>query len=94
MAYSMLWGDGGKRRLLVGDLPVYPDGVNVEAQIRIEAVVMPGGKVKSMRPVQKGNTRLEESAMSEVKDWVFEPLARNARQSDQTCVITFNFVLR
>ncbi len=94
VAYSMQWGDGGTRRLLVGDLPVYPEGVNVETQIRIEAVVMPGGKVRSMRPVQKGNIRLEQAAMAEVREWVFEPLASRVRQVDQVCLITFNFVLR
>lgn len=94
VAYSMQWGDGGTRRLLAGNLPQYPEGVNVEAQIRIEAVVMPGGRVRSLRPVQKGNKKLEDAAMEEVRHWVFEPLGNNAPQVDQSCFITFNFVLR
>jgi hypothetical protein len=94
VAYSMQWGDGGTRRLLVGELPEYPEGVSVEAQIRIEAVVTPGGKVRTIRPVQKGNKRLEDAAITQVRDWLFEPLASNVRQTDQVCLITFNFVLR
>lgn len=94
VAYSMQWGDGGTRRLLVGELPQYPEGVSVEAQIRIEAVVTPGGKVRTMRPVQKGNKRLEDAAIDQVRNWLFEPLTSGVRQADQICLITFNFVLR
>jgi hypothetical protein len=39
----------------------------VEAQIRVEAVVTPAGTVKSVRPAQKGNARLEDVAMRELK---------------------------
>jgi len=94
VAYSMQWGDGGTRRLLAGNLPEYPEGVNVETQIRIEAVVMPGGRVRTIRPIQKGNKKLEDAAMAQVKGWVFEPLGSSAPQADQVCFITFNFVLR
>lgn len=94
VAYSMQWGDGGTRRLLAGTLPEYPEGVNVEAQIKLEAVVMPGGRVKTLRPVQKGNKKLEDAAMAEVRNWVFESLGSSVPQVDQNCFITFNFVLR
>lgn len=94
VGYSMQWGDGGTRRLLSGELPQYPEGVSVEAQIRLEAVVTPGGKVRTIRPVQKGNKKLEDAALNQVRNWLFEPLAPGVRQADQLCVITFNFVLR
>ena len=94
VGFSMQWSDGGDRRLVSGDLPAYPEGVNVEAQIKIEAVVLPGGKVKSLKPIQKANTRLEDAAVSEVRHWVFEPLAKSVPQREQTCLITFNFILR
>jgi len=91
---SMVWGDGGTRKKISGDLPTYPDGVNVEAQIRIEAIVTPDGSVKSLKPALKGNTRLEEAAMKAVRLWRFEPLPRSTAQRDQTCLITFNFQLQ
>ena len=94
VAFSMEWSDGGNRLLLSGNLPRYPDGVNVEAQIKLESVVLPGGGVKSLKPVQKGNTQLEEAAMNEVRHWMFEPLPKSTPQRDQSCVITFNFTLR
>ncbi len=94
VSVSMVWGDGGTRRKLSGALPEYPDGVNVEAQIKIEAKVLPDGSVKGLKPVQKGNTKLEDAAMKEARLWRFEPLKKSSPQRDQVCVITFNFRLR
>jgi len=94
VGYSVQWGGGGTRKLLTGDLPEYPEGVNTQAQIKLEAVVHPNGRVRSVRPVQKADTRLEDAALKEVQLWVFEPLGQSVPQRDQTCVITFNFVLR
>ncbi len=91
---SMQWPDGGIRKKLSGSLPGYPEGANVEAQIRIETVVTPEGTVRSLKPVQKGNTRLEEAAMSAVRLWKFEPLHKSTPQKDQVCVVTFNFLLK
>jgi hypothetical protein len=94
VSVSMQWTDGGTRRKLSGNLPAYPPGVNVEAQIKIEAVVVPDGSVKSLKPVQKANTKLEEAALKEVRLWKFEALKASVSQRDQTCLITFNFRLQ
>jgi hypothetical protein len=92
--YSMSWLRGGTRRKLSGDLPRYPSGVNVEAQISILAVVTPDGSIKSVQPAQKANTQLENAAMKELRYWKFERLRSSAPQIDQTCVVTFNFKLK
>jgi len=92
--YSMSWLRGGTRRKLSGNLPKYPRGVNVEAQISILTVVSPDGSVKSVQPVQKANTQLENAAMKELRYWKFEPLRPSAPQVDQNCVVTFNFKLK
>jgi TonB family protein len=94
VGYSVDWGDGGSRRLLSGDLPAYPEGAGVEAQIRLEAVVTPGGTIASVRPIQKADTRLEDAALSSVRRWVFEPLPKSVAPRNQTCLITFNYRLR
>jgi len=91
---TVQWIGGGRRRKISGNLPSYPSGTNVEAQIRVEAVVTPSGTVKSVRPAQKGNARLEEAAMRELRQWRFEPLSRNLPQKDQRCIVTFNFTLK
>ena len=94
VSMSMLWSGGGSRKKLSGNLPTYPPGTNVEAQIKVEAVVTPGGIVKSLKPYQKANTKLEEAALQEVRFWRFEPLPASSPQTDQACVITFNFRLQ
>jgi TonB family protein len=94
VSVSMTWSDGGLRSKLSGEMPTYPAGVNVETQIRIETVVAPDGSVKSLKPAQKGNTRLEDAAMRAVRLWKFEPLRQSVPQVDQVCLITFNFALK
>jgi outer membrane biosynthesis protein TonB len=68
--------------------------VNVEAQIKIQTVVLPDGSVKAVQPLQKGNTKLEEVAMKELRFWRFEPLRRPQPQIEQTCIVTFLFRLK
>lgn len=94
VSYSVQWLDGGSRRKIGGDLPKYPEGVNVEAQIKITTIVMPDGTVKAVSPVQKANTKLEDAAIKEVRLWRFEPLRSNQPQEEQNAVITFLFKLK
>lgn len=92
--YAIEWSGGGTRRMISGDIPKYPEGVRVSAQIRVNAVVTPAGLVRSVVPVQKGNRLLEDAAMNAVRDWKFEPLPISLPQLDQQAVITFQFRLR
>ncbi len=94
VAFSIQWTQGGTRRKISGDLPKYPTGVNVEAQIKILAVVLPDGSIRSTQPAQKANTKLEETAMKEVRLWKFEPLRSSQPQRDQSCIVTFLFTLK
>jgi TonB family protein len=94
VSMSMTWSDGGSRKKISGDLPEYPAGVNVETQIRIETVVLPDGNVRSLKPAQKGNTKLEDAAMKAVRVWRFEPLRRSSPQREQVCTVVFNFRLK
>lgn len=93
VSYSVEWAGGGTRRLLSGGPPEYPAGVNVEAQIKIQAIVEPDGSVRGMQPLQKGNAALENAAMTKMRLWRFEPLSPTRSQIDQTCLVTFNFRL-
>lgn len=93
-AYSVQWAGGGNRKLLTGDMPLYPSGVNISAQIKLKVAVQPDGTVRSAAPAQKGDTRLENAAISKVKLWKFEPLLNAQPQIEQLCTITFNFTLK
>jgi len=94
IAYSVQWAGGGNRKLLTGDMPSYPQGVNVSAQIKLKVIVQPDGGVRSAAPAQKGDTRLENAAINKVKLWKFEPLLSAQPQIEQLCTITFNFTLK
>ena len=94
VSFSIQWTQGGTRKKISGDLPHYPKGVNVEAQIKILTVVLPDGTVKSTQPAQKANTALEDAAMKEVRFWRFEPLRSSQPKNEQTCVVTFLFRLK
>jgi hypothetical protein len=94
IGYSMKWLQGGTRRKLAGELPKYPAGAKVEAEIRLFAVVMPDGSIEALHPAQKADSRLEDAALKEVRYWRFEPLKSSQPQVDQTCEITFLFTLK
>jgi len=94
IGYSMKWLQGGMRRRISGELPKYPSGSKVEAEIRLFAVVMPDGRIEALNPAQKADSRLEEAALKEVRYWRFEPLKASQPQVDQTCEITFLFTLK
>jgi TonB family protein len=94
VSFSIQWIQGGTRRKISGELPKYPPGVNIEAQIKILTVVLPDGSVKSAQPAQKAHTALEEAAMKEVRFWKFEPLRASQPQEEQSCVVTFLFTLQ
>ncbi len=94
VSYAIQWTGGGNRGLLKGDLPKYPSGVNLNAQIKLRVVVQPRGTIKSVQPLRKGDTRLENAAIKEVRSWRFEPLQSAQPALDQVCTITFNFKVK
>ena len=94
IGYSMKWLAGGTRRKVSGELPKYPAGAKVEAEIRLFAVVDPTGAIEALHPAQKADSRLEDAALKEVRYWRFEPLKPSQPQINQTCEISFLFTLK
>ena len=92
--FSMRWLQGMTRSKLSGELPKYPQGATVSAQVRILTIVLPDGTVRSVQPEQKANRLLEEAAMKAIRSWKFEPLASSLPQVEQSCIITFLFKLK
>ena len=83
--------EGLNRVSLSSPLPRYAEKVNATIKIRI--TVDPKGRVVQRVPLMKGNPQLEESVMSALQRWRFNPLPANAPQENQTGVITFRFRL-
>lgn len=94
VSFGVQWANGVNRKLLSGEAPGFPAGVNVAAQIKLRVFVMADGTVRSAAPAQKGDTRLENAAINKVKLWKFEPLPGGQTQAEQACTITFNFLLK
>jgi hypothetical protein len=92
--FSMRWLHGMTRRKISGELPKYPSGTNVSAQVKILTIVLPNGTVKSVQPIQKASPLLEDAALKSVRYWKFEPLGSSLSQVEQSCVITFYFKLK
>jgi outer membrane biosynthesis protein TonB len=88
------WIGGGRRKKVSGALPVFPAGVAANAQIKVEAVVAPDGRVRSVRPGQKGNAKWEDAAIRAVQRWKFDKLARSIPQRDHRCVVSFTFSVK
>jgi TonB family protein len=88
------WHEGPARQRIAGVLPVYPPGVEREAQIRVRFTVRPDGTVTDLAPVQKGVPRLEDAALSAVRTWRFTALPAGSARANQTATVTFTFRLR
>ncbi|MBS4028398.1 MAG: energy transducer TonB [Ignavibacteriales bacterium] len=93
VGYSVAWSGGGLRKLLSGDLPRYPEGANVKAQVKLQATVLPDGRVEKCLPLLTADRRLVDAAIVAVREWKFAPLLFSQEQVKQKCVVTFNFLL-
>jgi len=84
-------GEVKSREILYKALPKYPEDLQKEVDITISFSVLPSGRVSTMRPTKKGDTRLENLSMTALKLWKF-----NALDSDivQTGRITFMYRLK
>jgi len=71
VAYAVQWA-GANRKLLSGEVPTYPSGVNIPHR-SIESARTADGTVRSVAPAQKG-IRVLKRCDQQVKLWNFEPL--------------------
>ena len=91
-SYMIEWV-GGQREKLRGNLPVYPQGINKTAVIRLRFEVFPNGTVGEILPLRKGNTILENIAINSLKEWQFNSFEEEAPRVIQEGIITFIYKL-
>lgn len=92
--FELDFGGKGMRRIYSYNLPEYPEGVAKEIDVKIRFTILPDGTVSKIFPLIKADARLEFAAINSLKNWRFEPLPKNAKQIDQTVVITFPYRLQ
>lgn len=92
--FELDFGGRGVRRIYSYSLPEYPEGVSKEIDLRLRFTILPDGTVSNIIPLIKADARLEMTAINSLHQWRFEPLPSNAKQLDQTVVITFPYRLQ
>lgn len=88
--YEIAW-NGMSRSLLSGERPIFPAGVQHGGTVKIKITVDPDGNVKSMVPIEKADSRLEEAAMAAIRTWKFSKLPTGYARVDQSAVAKFIF---
>jgi hypothetical protein len=72
----------------------YPEGLYKEIDIKLKFSILPDGTVGTIIPQTKADTKLENAAINSLRQWRFEPLSPNQKQSEQTAVIVFPYRLQ
>lgn len=85
---------GSNRDVVRSVLPQYPPGIEREVELQFRFSVTPAGEVTAIRPLQKGDSTLEEAAITALRQWKFQTLPSVSPQSNQEAVITFKFKIR
>lgn len=92
--FEIDFGGKGMRKIYSYTLPDYPEGVSKEIDVKLRFTIMPDGTVGKIFPLIKADARLELTAINSLRQWRFEPLPPNAKQVDQTVIITFPYRLQ
>jgi outer membrane biosynthesis protein TonB len=92
--FDIDWGGKGKRKIYSYLLPEYPAGVYKEIDIKLKFTILPDGTVGTINLLTKADTRLENAAISSLRNWRFEELSPSQKQGEQTAVIVFPYRLQ
>jgi Gram-negative bacterial TonB protein C-terminal len=92
--FQIDFGGKGMRRIYSYLLPAYPEGVAKEVDLKIKFTILADGSIVNIYPLIKADTRLEMAAINSLRQWRFEPLPKNAKQIEQTVVVTFPYRLQ
>jgi TonB family protein len=72
----------GTRKVVLRVTPQYPlmaRNMNIRGSVKLEALVATNGSVKSVE-VKGGHPLLVQSAQNAIREWKFEPTARETRE--------------
>jgi len=89
-----LVGELAKRKIIHFKKPEYPENESENTEVNLEIAVNPDGTIKSIKVVKTGGISFDNNAMEAVREWRFQPLAPNAKQSVQTGIVTIYFEIK
>ena len=89
-----LAGELSKRKIIHFKKPRYPENENENTQVKLEIEANPDGTIKTVRIVKTGGLSFDNNAVEAVREWRFQPLAPNVKQSIQTGIVTVYFEIK
>jgi len=87
-------GELSKRRIIRKVIPLYPEGYNVETDVKVEIWVSPDGKIERLLLLKKGGNIFDQITLDALREWRFERLPLHLPQETQRGVVTFMYRLR
>jgi TonB family protein len=89
-----LAGELSKRKIIHFKKPEYPESESENTQVKLEIKANPDGTIKSVMVVKTGGLTFDNNAIEAVREWRFQPLAPNAKQTIQTGIVTVYFEIK
>jgi len=89
-----LSGELSKRKITHFKKPEYPENENENTQVQLKIEANPDGTIKSVTIVKTGGIPFDRNATEAVRDWRFQPLPPNVKQTIQNGVVTIYFEVR
>jgi TonB family protein len=89
-----LAGELSKRKIIHFKKPDYPKNENENTETKLEITANPDGTIKKLSIVKTGGLSFDNKAMEAVREWRFQPLPPNVKQSIQTGIVTIYFEIK
>ncbi len=87
-------GELSRRRLLYKVIPPYPEGYNIETDVKVEILVSPDGSIERLVLTKRGGEIFDRLTLDVLKEWRFEKIPTNLPQESQKGIVTFMYRLR
>ncbi len=87
-------GELSKRRVVYKVVPPYPEGYNIETDVKVEIWVSPDGEIERLILIKKGGDIFGHITLDALKEWKFERLPTHLPQETQKGIVTFMYRLR
>lgn len=92
--YMISWEGVNRGEPIYAPLPEYPEGLDVEGNVKIKITVLPDGSMGDLLVTKKLNATLESVTLNKMQSWRFRPLKDSEPQVNQTATITYRFELQ
>ncbi len=89
-----LAGELSKRKIIHFKKPEYPENESENTQVQLEIEANPDGTIKSVKIIKTGGISFDKSATEAIREWRFQPLAPNIKQTIQNGIVTIYFEIK